>query len=216
MSETIRQQRRSGLYFPLGGSFLFLLAIVGFSDNLFTDIGQPSNSDPKSIIHGVFALAWFTLIAVQPWLVTTGNVARHRKLGTLGAIAAVGLVLTTAYLQYLNAVRNDGLTGLALVNSILAGGFALCVALAIANRHRPHHHKSLMMIGTFLILEPLVSRAAGHLGLSPMLTVPLVWLGLFVSLIVHDRVMLGRFTKLPFAGLAFLIAVVVLFPIGPG
>lgn len=97
----------------------------------------------------------------------------------------------------------------------MAAVFAVCVSLAIANRNRPELHKRLMMVGTFLILEPLASRAAGHLGLSPMSTVPLLWLVLFLSLIVRDRIVLGRFTKLPFAGLAFLIAVLILIPIGP-
>ena len=216
MNEATVRERRRGLYFPIVGTYLFALAIIGFSDNLFTDIGQPSNSQPRFLIHGFFALAWFALIAIQPWLVTTGNVATHRKLGVFGAIAATGLVLTTAYLQTLHFIRNDGLAGIALINSIMATAFALCVALAIANRHRPELHKRLMMVGTFLILEPLAARVSGHLGLSPMATVPLIWLGLFVSLIVRDRMVLGRFTKLPWTGLAFLIAVLVLIPIGPG
>lgn len=202
-------------YFPVVGVFLLALSLVAFSDNLFTDIGQPSNREPRFIIHGLFALVWFTLLAVQPNLIATGNVKLHRKLGVLGAIAAAGLVLTTGYLQTLHYFRNEGLSGLALINSIMAAAFAVCVSFAIANRSRPELHKRLMMIGTFLILEPLASRAAGHLGLSPMSTVPLVWLVLFLSLIVRDRIVLGRFTKLPFAGFAFLIAVLILIPIGP-
>lgn len=206
----------SKYYYPAIGAFLFLTAIVGFSDNLFTDIGQPSNSDPKFIIHGIFALAWFTLIAVQPFLISRGKISAHRTLGVIGAVAAAGLVLTTAYLQTLHYLRNDGISGLALINSIMIAAFAGCVVAAIANRHRPQTHKNLMMIGSFLILEPLASRAAGHLGLSPVAIVPLIWLALFVSLVVRDRVVLGRFTILPFAGFAFLILVLVLVPIGPG
>lgn len=206
----------SRLYFPVVGALIFAIALVGFSDNLVTDIGQPSNSDPKFIIHGLFALVWFALIAIQPALVGTGRISLHRTLGVVGAIAAIGLVLTTAYLQTLHYLRDDGLSGLALVNSIMIAAFAVCVGVAMANRHRPEMHKRLMMIGTFLVLEPLASRASGHLGLNPALAVPLLWLCLFVSLIVRDRLVLGRFTKLPFAGFAFLIGVLILVPIGPG
>jgi len=202
-------------YFPVIGALLFALAVIGFSDNLFTDPGQPSNRDPKFIIHGLFALAWFGLIAVQPALVARGKVGTHRRLGRFGAVAAAGLVLTTAWLQTLHYLRNDGLSGIALINSIAIAAFALCVAAAIANRHRPELHKRLMMIGTFLVLEPLSSRAAGHMGLVPVLFGPLVWLGLFASLIARDRIVLGRFTRLPLAGLAFLIAVLVLVPVEP-
>jgi hypothetical protein len=35
------------------------MSIAAFSDNLFTNIGQPSNRDPKFIIHGLFGLAWY-------------------------------------------------------------------------------------------------------------------------------------------------------------
>lgn len=52
-------------YFPVLGVFLLALSLVAFSDNLFTDIGQPSNREPRFLIHGFFALVWFTLLAAQ-------------------------------------------------------------------------------------------------------------------------------------------------------
>ncbi len=36
-------------YFLVASVALLLLSIIGFSDNLFTDIGQESNSDPKYV-----------------------------------------------------------------------------------------------------------------------------------------------------------------------
>jgi hypothetical protein len=36
-----------GRYFSIVSTLLLLLSIVAFSDNLFTDVGQPSNRDPK-------------------------------------------------------------------------------------------------------------------------------------------------------------------------
>jgi hypothetical protein len=48
-------QKAWGSYFSGISVLLLLLSIIAFSDNLFTDVGQPSNRDPKFIIHGLFA-----------------------------------------------------------------------------------------------------------------------------------------------------------------
>jgi len=45
---------RHSLFFPIASFLLLFLTIAGFWDNLFTDVGQPSNSDPKFIVHGLF------------------------------------------------------------------------------------------------------------------------------------------------------------------
>jgi hypothetical protein len=46
-----------GAYFSIISVLMLSLSIIAFSDNLFTDLGQPSNSDPKFIVHGLFGLA---------------------------------------------------------------------------------------------------------------------------------------------------------------
>jgi hypothetical protein len=46
--------RARGAYFSIVSVLLLFLSVVAFSDNLFTDVGQPSNRDPKLIVHGLF------------------------------------------------------------------------------------------------------------------------------------------------------------------
>ncbi|MBX2965552.1 MAG: hypothetical protein KF845_05355 [Cyclobacteriaceae bacterium] len=38
-------------YFLVAGTLLLILSFIAFSDNLITDVGQESNSDPKFIMH---------------------------------------------------------------------------------------------------------------------------------------------------------------------
>ena len=65
-------------YFSIVSLLLLLLSIVAFSDNLFTDIHQPSNSDPKFIVHGIFGLAWYVLLATQANLARVRNLRLHK------------------------------------------------------------------------------------------------------------------------------------------
>ena len=44
--------RAGGVYFSVTSALLLFLSVVAFSDNLFTDVGQASNHDPKFVIHG--------------------------------------------------------------------------------------------------------------------------------------------------------------------
>lgn len=47
-------------YFSAVTGLILALSIWAFSDNLIWDIGQPSNRDPKFVIHGLFWLAWMS------------------------------------------------------------------------------------------------------------------------------------------------------------
>ncbi|MFD2099326.1 hypothetical protein [Flagellimonas iocasae] len=60
-------------YYPIVSSLLLVLSVLAFSDNLFWDIGQQSNSDPKFIVHGLFMLAWFITFVVQSFFIYKKN-----------------------------------------------------------------------------------------------------------------------------------------------
>lgn len=90
--------RTWGTYFSNVSVLLLVLSIVAFSDNLFTDVGQPSNRDPKFVVHGIFGLAWYVLLATQANLVRARNLRLHRKLGIATFIVAIRVTLSTLYL----------------------------------------------------------------------------------------------------------------------
>src|SRR5690606_37183724 len=81
--------RTWGAYFSVVTVVLLVLGVVAFSDNLFTNITQPSNRDPKFVVHGLFGLAWYVLLATQANLVRQCNLRLHRKLGIATFVVAI-------------------------------------------------------------------------------------------------------------------------------
>ncbi len=63
--------------FPAVTTLLLALSVWGFSDNLLWDVGQPSNRDPKLVVHGVFCLAWMLVLCVQAHLVRVKSTRSH-------------------------------------------------------------------------------------------------------------------------------------------
>jgi hypothetical protein len=182
------------------------LSVVAFSDNLITNVTQPSNSDPKFIVHGLFGLAWYVLLATQANLVRARNVRLHRRLGIATFLVAVGLTVSTLYIFVVlwNGWENMGFE--ARGNRLLLPGFAVCITLAWRCREQPGWHKRGILGGTFLMLDPVLARAYDPLIASwakPVFGTLYskrvdeagfqiffwgIWAGLFISLALHDRI----------------------------
>ena len=76
-------------YFVWVAGFLFALTLWSFSDNLVWNVGQPSNSDPKFIVHGLFSLGWMAVLFTQAFLINPRSVSLHRQVGWLAAAMAL-------------------------------------------------------------------------------------------------------------------------------
>lgn len=192
-------------YFSALSLILLVLSVVAFSDNLFTDVGQPSNADPKFIVHGLFGLAWYVLLVVQSNLVRTRNVRTHRRLGVATFVVAAGVVLSTLYLFVVLWKGWPNMNFEARSNRLLLPGYAVCMLLAWQRRSQPAWHKRLIFAGTFFMLEPVLARTFEPLvvtWLEPALgaryTPQLdemvfqlflwgLWIGAFASLALYDR-----------------------------
>ena len=61
-------------FFQVASILILIFYIIGFSDNLFTDVRQKSNSDPKFIIHGLFCFAWIVILVIQTNFISNGNI----------------------------------------------------------------------------------------------------------------------------------------------
>lgn len=194
---------------------MLVLTLVGFGDNLLTDIHQPSNSDPKFIVHGLFSLAWMLLLVLQAALIRSRNLRLHRKLGLAAAVVAAAVVLSTLYVFAEVWKGWAALEPLFRANRLLLPGFGLLVWLGYRFRGRPDWHKRLMLLATFLMMEPVLSRAFDPLLVPFMQDWPesridaafwpfllIVWSGLFASMFVHDWRTLGRVH--PVTGWVFL------------
>jgi hypothetical protein len=187
-------------YFSVVSTLTLALTLVGFSDNLFTNIGQPSNSDPKFIAHGLFCLAWMIVFAAQVNLARRGSFRLHRKLGVAGMLIAIGVVFSTTYVFVMVWKGWDAMGVLARGNRILLPGFAVCVLLAWLHRRRGDWHKRLVYVATLCMLEPVLSRAFDPLVVS--------WMEPLFPVFTERMGDLG-FLSLPRCGLGWVLSVAV-------
>jgi uncharacterized membrane protein YozB (DUF420 family) len=152
-----------GRKFYLGLSVLMALVIVaGFSQTVPDDLTPPGLALPF-IIHGLVFSSWVALVVVQPLLVSTGQVKRHRQLGLLGAGLAAAMVVMgvtatiAAYPYHRVPVFFPG--GVFLVMNCLGiAVFGGLVAAAIRLRRQSDWHKRLMICATASILGPGLGR----------------------------------------------------------
>lgn len=214
-------QTRSG-YFTLTAALLLFLSVVAFSDNLFTDVGQASNRDPKFVVHGLFGLAWYVLLLVQANLVRVRNLALHRRVGLATMVVAIGVALSTLYIFVVIWKGWANMAEEARANRLLLPGFVLFLFLAWRNRARADWHKRLVFCATFLMLGPVLARCYDPLIVSwmeplfPAFTARVDeagfllfffggWIAFFVSLMVHDRRTLHRVHPVTLAGFAWFV-----------
>jgi hypothetical protein len=220
--------RTWGTYFSNVSVLLLILSIVAFSDNLFTDVGQPSNRDPKFVIHGIFGLAWYVLLATQANLVRVRNLRLHRKLGIATFIVAIGVTLSTLCLFVVLWKGWPNMEPDVRANRLLLPGYAVCLLLAWRLRARSDWHKRLIFVGTFFMLGPVLDRIYDPLVMSwakpmfPLLYTKQVdeigflvfrwgcWIGFFLSLAFHDWRTLRRVHRVTLAGGAWLALVVLI------
>ncbi len=194
-------------YFSWASILLLLLAVVGFSDNLFYDVGQETNSDPKFVIHGLFFLAWFTMLVIQSNFIRKGDIKAHRKWGLLGMGIALGVILSTFYVFYAVYEGWSAMPGFVKANRIFTVSFSIMVFWAYLKRRNPALHKRLLLVGTLFVMGPIVDRVGGKLGhesdLSYFVTEAVVWNGFFLSLIIYDRKTLAKIHSVTWIGLVW-------------
>ena len=215
-------KRAGGAYFSITSALLLFLSVVAFSDNLFTNVAQPSNRDPKFIIHGLFGLAWYVLLTVQANLIRTRHAGLHRKLGIATFLVAIGVTLSTLYIFVVLWKGWANMAPEVRANRLLLPGYAVCLVLAWHWRTRSDWHKRLLFAGTFMMLGPVISRTYDPLFASwaetlfPAIIAQAdeaafvtyfagVWVGFFLSLACHDWKMQRRIHPVTAAGFGWLL-----------
>ncbi|MBL7843475.1 MAG: hypothetical protein JNK44_06395 [Cyclobacteriaceae bacterium] len=195
-------------YFSVVSIFLLLLSLIAFSDNLITDVGQESNSDPKFIIHGLFMFAWFIIFVVQANFIRKEDYKAHLKWGITGIITAIGVFLSTLYVFIAVYQGWDVMPYFAKANRFFMLSFAVLVVLGYINRQRANKHKRFIYLASLLILEPILSRVTGNLHIENVEAfIAIVWNGLFISLFVFDWISLKRIHKISWMGFVWFYIV---------
>lgn len=167
---------------------MLLMSVVAFSDNLITNVGQKSNSDPKFIIHGLFCFAWFIMLVVQSGFIRSKNYKAHIRWGVAGMIMALGVFISSVYIFVVVFKGWDAMRLFVKANRMLMFSFAICIWLAYRYRKKPILHKRFIQVGTFYIIgPPILDRLSGRINFDNVelfnVIVPNM---LFLSLFIYD------------------------------
>jgi hypothetical protein len=194
-TETIPHTRSSGEHrFYTGMTLAILVTVfVGFARSFFLRPLFPTWRSPHETIfyvHGVFFTAWFVLLVAQALLVATGRTTVHRRIGLLGVVLAIGMVVLGVLGALTAARRPTGFVGIPVpplrflvvpIFDILL--FASFFALAIARRGDPQTHKRWMLLASLNLITAAIARWPGvasvgapplFFGLTDLFLVPIV------------------------------------------
>jgi hypothetical protein len=200
---------------------MILVSVAGFGPSIIDQSRRSAPPTPLDIAHGIVAGAWLLLFLTQATLVATGRVAVHRRLGRVGPVLAVVMIvlvfLTTVEmgrrgydlsldvtrvfppppgsLPSSAAERTAGI--LSPLLRFLA--FPVLVAAGLWYRHRPDIHKRLMLFAVLgLVSTPLVHLSGYLLGHWPAQRGLFSIIGgatailLYSASAVYDKVSQGR------------------------
>jgi hypothetical protein len=153
--------RRDKIFLVLSTLFLAVV-LLGFSRSFYLRSYFEFPELPIHLyVHGIVLTAWFALAATQPWLIASGRTHLHRKLGVLGAVIAVCVVITGVWTVTMrDAPVIDEFPMRAGGNIASLFMFSSCVALGIFFRRNSAIHKRLMLIASIPALAPALDRLA--------------------------------------------------------
>jgi hypothetical protein len=146
-----------------------LATFVGFAPTYYLRGFFDATSLPLRIhVHGAIFTAWVLLFLTQTVLVAARRTALHRRLGVLGALLVVpmlvsGLVVAVSWARGDSPITSSGLeteSRLALLVIPFASVvlFASLSAPGLYYRRRADVHKRFMLLGTTALLPPALGR----------------------------------------------------------
>jgi len=187
-------------YFFIVSIILLALSFFAFSDNLITDVGQKSNSDPKFIIHGLFCFAWFSVLVFQTLYIRKGDYTTHKRVGMAGGWIAAGVFVSTVYVFVVIFESWEETWFVAKANRFFMAAYAILIVLAFINKAEGTKHKRYIYLATIYMLGPILDRVAGKLDLDEILFNSIVWNLLFISLFRYDWITLQRIHPISWIG----------------
>ena len=151
---------------------LAICTFAGFSRTyyLMTYTGAPSLVWMVHL-HGIVFTLWVLLFGMQAGLISARRTDVHVMTGMAGiALAAIMVVL--GLVIAVTRSRPPALVPLTVEQFLIfplasIGLFALFVALAFANRHRPDFHKRYMLVATINVILPALARMTTLLPFLP-------------------------------------------------
>lgn len=161
-------------FFPAYVALIWLAVLAGFVPDIVQHFRRHAAPYPIAVhVHAVISVAWLALLTSQVLLIRNGNIPLHRKLGTGGAVLALGVVLAGLW----TALTVEGLAlgtpkgrppflAIEWSNIIEFGGLAIA---AVSARKWSSAHKRLILLATLSLTPAAFARAIGKPLLHPLL-----------------------------------------------
>jgi len=169
--------KRSERLFFGGMAFALLIAVfVGFAPTYYLrgTFESPALT-PSLQVHGLLFSTWMVLLVVQTSLIAAGKTAVHRRLGIVGAVLGVLMMVAGGYVAITRAqaglaVPPPGMTMAVFLTLPLATlvVFPALLGAALWYRGRSDFHKRLVLIATLELVIAAVARWPGVLPLGPI------------------------------------------------
>jgi hypothetical protein len=144
--------------------FIPIVVLVGFARTYYLKglFGTPALPGPLVHLHGIVMTSWVVLFVVQVWLVAARRTKLHQRLGVLGAVLAVFVLVVGVATAISAAARGSSPGPPALEFLVVPLGdmlvFAVLVGTALYFRRRMETHKRLMLLAAVNLTTPAIAR----------------------------------------------------------
>jgi hypothetical protein len=156
-------------YFVTAALAIAVIIFAGFAPSYYLRAWFDTHSLPLLVhVHGLIMTAWIALFVIQVLLAARRRIALHRRLGILGALLAVLIVIVGMMTLIAAATREvhadphspqaTFFLMLLCFNTVNLLVFATLVAAAIRLRRQSDWHKRLMLLATASLLGPALAR----------------------------------------------------------
>jgi hypothetical protein len=215
-------------FFIVMAAVMLAINFIGFAPSYFLKRFFEGPELPFwTHVHGVVFTSWFVLFAGQAVLVRRGAIRLHQRVGRLGAVLAILMVLSGSAILYSRALEYDGSAGSLASTALVVSGnvallflFALFLGLGIFYRTRPDWHRRFMLLASLAMMPQALGRF-GRLPIPPVFDavpneVMFVLGGMLVLLTatwIHDVLRRGRLHVVTGFGCPFVLGMIVLFAV---
>jgi hypothetical protein len=181
--------------FPTLVALIWLVILMGFVPDIVQKFKKQGFNYPLAVhIHAAVYVSWLTLLTAQTFLIGSGRVALHRRLGVFGAGLAALVVFTGLVATYVveNLMLGTPKANPAFISTLLVDvlNFGCLATAGLLLRGDRGAHKRLMLLATISLLQAgfirwwgptmLATFGTGFLGgwLADFLGVSLLVVGL--------------------------------------
>lgn len=156
-----------------------IIPLIIMQLGIFMDYWGDFSENAWSVhVHYWAGTAWYMFLVIQPYLVTHGQIERHRTYGMIGLFLAGGVCLSALSMMYrdIESAKSSALDparfgpfepwffyGVIVVEIVMMVAFGFAVIQSILHRKEIENHSWWLVSTVFIIMMPALGRGIGFL-----------------------------------------------------